>query len=67
LAIRDGLPNLTTLDLSHNRIGRRGERALVHASGLQQLRSLLLHGMPIAPDVRAALERRFGPGVCDFG
>ncbi len=61
-----GLLSLTTLDLSHNAIGRRGVLALVHGPSAGRWQRVYLRGMPLTPEQRDDLLRRFGEGGVVF-
>ncbi|MBX9585185.1 MAG: TIGR02996 domain-containing protein [Gemmataceae bacterium] len=59
------LDRLAELDLGNNPVGDVGFRAFLAAPGLRGLRRLVVPGVGVSPQTRAALARRF-PGVVRF-
>lgn len=60
------LDRLTAIDLGNNPAGDPGFRAVLDAPGFRGLRRLVVPGVGVSPQTRAALGRRFPAGVVRF-
>lgn len=60
------LDRLTAIDLGNNPVGDPGFRAVLEAPGFRGLRRLVVPGVGVSPQTRAALGRRFPAGVVRF-
>lgn len=66
LARSEKMSGLAVLDLSQNAVTDRGARAILESPFLKNLVLLNLKQNHIDRDVKRALRRHFGPGVCSF-